>query len=120
MLPISLTREGLMGRARQAVCSRSGAVVFVPKKPKLSATQLAEIRAQFDLFDKDKGGAIDATELQQVFRSLGYTYVTFSSHLFNTDRQRLRLNSGCSMPSMHSRNLSSDSHFTASSVSPSA
>ena len=33
-----------------------------------------EIRATFDLFDKDMSGAIDKEELREVFRSLGQHY----------------------------------------------
>lgn len=65
-----IVEEGTLGRGLFFIMR--GAVQFVPKRPQLTQEQRAEMRQKFDEFDADGGGSIDAVELINAVKALGY------------------------------------------------
>ena len=58
--------------AKLAAAGKKGGGSRTPaKKPQLDPVEEAELRQAFDLFDKDKSGSIDSSELGNVLKSLG-------------------------------------------------
>lgn len=62
-------------KMQKAAAAQKMGVANRPKKPPkaIGAAELAELRAAFELFDKDKSGTIDKAELGALMQSLGQT-----------------------------------------------
>ena len=60
-------------KMQKAAAAQKMGVANRPKKPPkaIGAAELAELRAAFELFDKDKSGTIDKAELGALMQSLG-------------------------------------------------
>ena len=43
----------------------------LPPRERLSPSDLEELKETFDLFDEDKGGTIDPSEIQKILEELG-------------------------------------------------